>query len=61
MIHKVSDGYVISEREVWRPGVYDTKDAATYASRFADEELQSLQDSKHGGVISLADLEGLTQ
>lgn len=49
MIHPVEkpDGthsYCISSKEVWLPGVYESKRAARYAFRFPDEELHKLQE-----------------
>lgn len=45
MIQKTDNGlYVISSRQVWKPGVYATEGAARYAFRFDDEILQSIQD-----------------
>lgn len=39
-----STSYLISSRQVWLPGVYDSHRAARYAFRFPDEVLQALQD-----------------
>jgi hypothetical protein len=46
MIHKLesSPGYVISSRQVWLPGIYDSERAARYAFRFDDLTLAGLND-----------------
>lgn len=53
MIHRVDEGYVISSRQVWRPGVYDSERTARYAFQFTDEQLTALQRQTQGGVITL--------
>jgi len=61
MIHRVEDCFVISAYGTWRPGTYDSKRAARYASRFSDEALQSLQDGLKGGSISFESLKSLKE
>lgn len=61
MIHKVSDGYIISSGGSWKPGVYDSERTARYAFRFKDDVLQRLQDSKYGNIISTSDLKSIKQ
>jgi hypothetical protein len=60
MIHptRSGDGYVISSRGMWLPGVYETERAARYAFRFPDEVLQDLSERicRDGRVITSADL-----
>ena len=57
-IHKVDNHYVISSRQVWMPGAYESERAARYAFRFTDAELQALQDSVNpGGVITFVMLQ----
>lgn len=57
-INKIMNGYVISSRGCWLPGVYDSERAAKYAFRFPAEALQKLQDSVNpGGVITFAMLQ----
>lgn len=52
--------YVISSRQVWRPGCYDSARAARYAFRFRDADLQALQDSVNpGGIITFTMLQEL--
>lgn len=62
MIYQTSDGnYVAASRQVWIPGVYDSERTAKYAFRFADRQLQALQDSLNpGGVITMDHLRGLS-
>lgn len=54
-VHKADDFYLISDRDVWRPGLYATIEAAQLALQIEDDEvLRSLQDSVNpGGVIAL--------
>ena len=63
MLHVGDDGtVVISSRHVWLPGVYADTKAARYAFRFADDDLQRLQDSLNpGGVITFDHLKSLRQ
>ena len=62
MIHEVDSGFVISARQVWRTGTYDSRKATTWAFRFTDEVLRQLQDAANkrnggtGGVITADDL-----
>ena len=59
--------YGISSHQVWRPGVYESVRAATYAFHFMDEELKDLQASANrqhdgaGGVITFAMLQAVRQ
>lgn len=59
MIYKTDGGYVISSRQVWVPGVYESYSAAHYAFQFSDEVLQRIQDEANkaaggqGGVITM--------
>jgi hypothetical protein len=54
-VHRIEDNvYVISSNEVWRPGAYESRDAAITALSFPDEVLQKLQDSVNpNGVITI--------
>lgn len=52
--------YTISSGHAWLPGVYESRRAALYAFRFANETLQRLQDAANAGggrVITFADLQ----
>ncbi len=49
MIHKVSNHFVISSYELWKPGTYDSERTAKYAFRFKDEDLTNLQNSLEVG------------
>lgn len=44
MIQEVNGGYVISSRQIWRPGSYESAKAARAAQRLDDGTLQKLQD-----------------
>lgn len=64
MIHKIQDGtsicFVISSRQVWLPGSYESERAAKYAFRFKDEELSQLEENaikNNNGTISFVDLQ----
>lgn len=65
MLHKVNNGYVISSRNVWVPGLYADEATALYAFQFKDKELQQLQDEANannggtGGVITMQMLRSL--
>lgn len=41
---RAGDGYVISSRSMWLPGVYETERAARYAFRFPVAALQQLTE-----------------
>lgn len=62
MIQKVDDGYVISSRGTWLPGVYESEKAARVAFRLPDSVLASLQEQANldeggkGGVITHRDV-----
>lgn len=63
MIYKVADGYVISSRDVWLPGVYDSEATARWAFQFSDETLQRLTErichvDKENRTITRDDLVG---
>lgn len=60
MIHQVGDVFVISSRELWLPGAYESERAARYAFRFPDAVLQKLQDEANKRlerVITFKDLQ----
>ena len=67
MIHTVTpegreSHYVISSRGTWLPGAYETKRAANYAFRFAEQDLLLLQLEKNQterGIITFEDLQEL--
>jgi hypothetical protein len=52
------NGYLISSRGMWLPGVYESERAARYAFRFPDAVLQELTERicHAGRVITFADL-----
>lgn len=63
MRHRLEDGtYVISARQVWRPGCFENKLAAWHGQRLTDSEIQELQnrailrDGPNKGVITLDDI-----
>tara|TARA_R100001039_G_C1801494_1_gene78055 strand:+ start:230 stop:469 length:240 start_codon:yes stop_codon:yes gene_type:complete len=62
MIQKVDDGYVISSRGVWLPGVYESEKAARVAFMLSDAVLASLQEKANlhagdsGGVVTHRDV-----
>jgi hypothetical protein len=65
VIHKLesSPGYVISSRQVWLPGIYDSERAARYAFRFDDPTLAALNDrichiKGENRLITMDDLRG---
>jgi hypothetical protein len=58
-VHETKNGFVISSRGSWVPGVYEDRRAANYAFRFGDDNLQSLQDTLNGGMISFEMLQDL--
>ena len=54
-----SDGYSISSRHVWLPGIYDSEKTARVAFFFQDHVLSRLQDdinAKQRRNITLSDL-----
>lgn len=60
MIHEHEGRFSISSHQVWRPGCYESKAAANYAFRFADEVLAELQReaiAKTDGIIRYSDLQ----
>lgn len=65
MIHEIDGHFVISSRDVWLPGAYETRRAANAAFRLDCAELQKLQDQANeraggtGGLITEVDLSGL--
>jgi hypothetical protein len=45
MIHALTEppeGFVISSHGMWLPGVYETRQAASYAFQFSNEQLADL-------------------
>ena len=61
MIHKVEDHYVISSRQVWLPGAYDTERAAKYAFRFPDEILRGYVHLSPEATDQLSRIEAILQ
>lgn len=59
-IHPTDDGtFVIAEADTWRPGVYDTIEAAAAAFDCKDERLQALQGAVGpDGAITLEMVRG---
>jgi len=63
-IHRVKDGYVISSRQVWLPGIYDSERTARAAFRKSDEALSALNDricniNGENRAITAEDLRGI--
>jgi hypothetical protein len=57
------NGYVISSRHCWLPGVYENERTARWAFRFSDIDLQRLQDEANKRakrVITRADMAALS-
>ena len=52
-VHTVDDGYVLSEGDTWRPGCFESVEAATAGAKLSDERLHSLQQQAGRGVITL--------
>lgn len=50
----IQDRFVISSQHVWRPGSYESEEAARMAFRFPDETLITLQARVAPGVVTLA-------
>jgi len=53
--------YVIASHQVWRPGSYDSQQAARYAFRFSDDELAALQATKRQEAITMDDLSSINR
>lgn len=59
-IYRVGDNYVISSKDVWLPGNYDSRGTATWAFQFPDAVLSELEKEINQGQqrpITRADLE----
>lgn len=54
MVHNIDGIYLISASQVWRPGAFESEQAARLGQRLDDAVIQGLQDSVNpGGVITL--------
>ena len=58
-VFELPDGYVISSRRRWRPGVYADRKAATYALQFTDDEINSIWLQSNRGPITTDELRAL--
>lgn len=59
-IHKVENGYVISDNHCWMPGCYEDERTAHYAFEFCDDVLSRLRDDaarRKTYVITFAELD----
>lgn len=58
-IHHVDDVYVISSRQCWLPGNYDSERTARYAFRFSNAVLEATEEVVNKGFqrpITMDDL-----
>lgn len=46
MIHETAGGFVISTRDMWLPGIYETERAARFAFRMNPDQMNDLWEQK---------------